>query len=304
MRWVTEAKPEGAVPLKRARGLARSDRRATRAKHPKPAIKRTLPATPPQQRVSAPILPAHLAKARAVRLNDPAAARGAPDAATADGAPPQPPESPEGGQGEAVPGWAGLGGAGAGGCVPIATAAAGGGDGGGGGVGDGAGGEDGGGGGEGPDMASLLAMHPMVNRPPGRPPRELPSVAGDVPQMTAGGQYVCPHEGCGKVFKDAGALRKHSHTHGKKNFVCHFEGCGRRFVDASKLKRHFLMHTGERKYRCPFVGCEKAFSLDFNLRSHMKSMHKQEIKANPGILKIKLEPNMEPFLPIMSPEEY
>ena len=259
LRWVTDEKPEGAVPLKRARGLGRSDRRATRAKHPLPQLlkEQKTPATPPP-RASAPVLPAHLAKAReAGRLGGGGGGSGALPAAA--------------------------GGSGAAGAAAAAAA-------------DGSLGA--------PDMASLLAMHPMVNgacTPRGQP--ALPRGARAAPRLTAEGQFICPFEGCGKVFKDAGALRKHSHTHGKKNFVCHFEGCGRRFVDASKLKRHFLMHTGERRYRCPFVGCEKAFSLDFNLRSHMKSMHKREIAANPGILKMKLEPNLDPFLHVLADDE-
>ncbi|KAJ6427714.1 hypothetical protein OIU84_023168 [Salix udensis] len=82
-------------------------------------------------------------------------------------------------------------------------------------------------------------------------------------------------EGCGKTFIDAGALRKHSHIHGERQYVCHYEGCGKKFLDSSKLKRHFLIHTGERDFVCPHEGCGKAFSLDFNLRSHMKA-HSQE----------------------------
>ncbi|KAF9690281.1 hypothetical protein SADUNF_Sadunf01G0179200 [Salix dunnii] len=78
-----------------------------------------------------------------------------------------------------------------------------------------------------------------------------------------------------ETFIDAGALRKHSHIHGERQYVCHYEGCGKKFLDSSKLKRHFLIHTGERDFVCPHEGCGKAFSLDFNLRSHMKT-HSQE----------------------------
>ena len=74
--------------------------------------------------------------------------------------------------------------------------------------------------------------------------------------------------------------------------------CGKRFGDMSKLKRHILcVHTGERRFRCPIRGCGKAFSLDFNLRSHIKSMHRKEVVASPEILKMKLTPDAEPFLP-------
>ncbi|KAF9608483.1 hypothetical protein IFM89_009849 [Coptis chinensis] len=87
--------------------------------------------------------------------------------------------------------------------------------------------------------------------------------------------FLCSYEGCGKTFVDAGALRKHSHIHGERQYICHYEGCGKKFLDSSKLKRHFLIHTGERHFVCPHEGCGKAFSLDFNLRAHMRT-HSQE----------------------------
>ncbi|XP_071691020.1 zinc finger transcription factor YY1-like [Rutidosis leptorrhynchoides] len=95
------------------------------------------------------------------------------------------------------------------------------------------------------------------------------------PEPTTEVLFLCSYEGCGKTFIDAGALRKHSHIHGERQYVCHYENCGKKFLDSSKLKRHFLIHTGERDFICPHEGCGKAFSLDFNLRSHMKT-HSQE----------------------------
>lgn len=38
---------------------------------------------------------------------------------------------------------------------------------------------------------------------------------------------LCPVEGCGKVFADQGALRKHSHVHGERQYICHYEACGK-----------------------------------------------------------------------------
>ena len=39
--------------------------------------------------------------------------------------------------------------------------------------------------------------------------------------------FLCSYEGCGKTFIDAGALRKHSHFHGERQYVFHWEGCGK-----------------------------------------------------------------------------
>ncbi|XP_008781553.2 zinc finger transcription factor YY1-like isoform X2 [Phoenix dactylifera] len=91
------------------------------------------------------------------------------------------------------------------------------------------------------------------------------------PEPTTEVLFLCSYEGCGKTFIDAGALRKHAHIHGERQYVCHFEGCGKKFLDSSKLKRHFLIHTGERAFICTHEGCGKAFSLDFNLRAHMRT---------------------------------
>ncbi|KAK3028236.1 hypothetical protein RJ639_037570 [Escallonia herrerae] len=114
--------------------------------------------------------------------------------------------------------------------------------------------------------ATLKAMKEKSN---------IPEAVEPEPEPTTEVLFLCSYEGCGKTFIDAGALRKHSHIHGERQYVCHYEGCGKKFLDSSKLKRHFLIHTGERDFVCPHEGCGKAFSLDFNLRSHMKT-HSQE----------------------------
>lgn len=47
------------------------------------------------------------------------------------------------------------------------------------------------------------------------------------PEPTTEVLFLCSYEGCGKTFIDAGALRKHSHIHGERQYVCHWEGCGK-----------------------------------------------------------------------------
>ena len=53
------------------------------------------------------------------------------------------------------------------------------------------------------------------------------------PEPTTEILFLCSFEGCGKTFVDVGALRKHAHVHGEKQFTCHYEGCGK--VISSKL---------------------------------------------------------------------
>lgn len=54
-----------------------------------------------------------------------------------------------------------------------------------------------------------------------------PEVPEPEPEPTTEVLFLCSYEGCGKTFIDAGALRKHSHIHGERQYVCHYEGCGK-----------------------------------------------------------------------------
>jgi hypothetical protein len=55
--------------------------------------------------------------------------------------------------------------------------------------------------------------------------------------------YSCQIFGCGKTFTDSGSLRKHTVTHGDKQFICPVDSCQKKFLDNSKLRRHMLVHT-------------------------------------------------------------
>ena len=54
-----------------------------------------------------------------------------------------------------------------------------------------------------------------------------PPASEPEPEPTTEVLFLCSFEGCGKTFIDAGALRKHSHIHGERQYVCHYEGCGK-----------------------------------------------------------------------------
>lgn len=56
---------------------------------------------------------------------------------------------------------------------------------------------------------------------------ENPVTAEPEPEPTTEVLFLCSYEGCGKTFIDAGALRKHSHIHGERQYVCHYENCGK-----------------------------------------------------------------------------
>lgn len=73
---------------------------------------------------------------------------------------------------------------------------------------------------------------------------------------------------CARVFTVFGAFRSHvlAAHHRPKN-QCAI--CGKHFSRSWLLKGHMRTHTGERPYRCPYVGCERAFADKSNLRSHL-----------------------------------
>ena len=59
------------------------------------------------------------------------------------------------------------------------------------------------------------------------------------PEPTTEVLFLCSYEGCGKTFIDAGALSKHAHIHGERQYVCHYEGCGK--VALSIILRCFTL---------------------------------------------------------------
>ncbi|KAG2235988.1 hypothetical protein INT48_004318 [Thamnidium elegans] len=55
------------------------------------------------------------------------------------------------------------------------------------------------------------------------------------------GRYYCPF--CNKAFNRPSSLRIHTYSHtGEKPFVCQEDGCGRQFSVQSNMRRHMRVH--------------------------------------------------------------
>ncbi|OBZ82278.1 Zinc finger protein C25B8.19c [Choanephora cucurbitarum] len=58
------------------------------------------------------------------------------------------------------------------------------------------------------------------------------------------------------------------HPQSLNRYRCH--QCQKTFSRPSSLRIHILSHTGEKPHVCPHLGCGKRFSVQSNMRRHLK----------------------------------
>uniref|UniRef100_A0AAY4E4Y7 C2H2-type domain-containing protein n=1 Tax=Denticeps clupeoides TaxID=299321 RepID=A0AAY4E4Y7_9TELE len=86
-------------------------------------------------------------------------------------------------------------------------------------------------------------------------------------------EHVCCWEDCAresKPFKAKYKLANHIRVHtGEKPFPCPFMGCDKVFARSENLKIHKRTHTGEKPFMCEFEGCDRRFANSSDRKKHM-----------------------------------
>ncbi|KIP06093.1 hypothetical protein PHLGIDRAFT_471984 [Phlebiopsis gigantea 11061_1 CR5-6] len=67
----------------------------------------------------------------------------------------------------------------------------------------------------------------------------------------------------------------------KRKYVC--AECHRRFLRPSSLRTHLIVHTGNKPYECPIVGCAKRYSTKSNMKRHARSHRCNDAHSTAGL---------------------
>ncbi|XP_050302552.1 zinc finger protein GLI4-like [Anthonomus grandis grandis] len=94
-------------------------------------------------------------------------------------------------------------------------------------------------------------------------------------EIKRGDEFTCFWEQCPRKTKPFNARYKlliHMRVHsGEKPNKCPFKGCNKAFSRLENLKIHQRSHTGERPYLCQFTGCSKCFSNSSDRAKHQRT---------------------------------
>lgn len=61
----------------------------------------------------------------------------------------------------------------------------------------------------------------------------------------------------------------------EKRLKCPYEGCDKAFNRPTRLEEHIRSHTNERPFKCPHIPCDKDYLRESHLKHHIKSAHSE-----------------------------
>ncbi|KAL5544949.1 hypothetical protein UlMin_008733 [Ulmus minor] len=96
-------------------------------------------------------------------------------------------------------------------------------------------------------------------------------------------QYIFHYEGCGKKFLDSSKLKRHFLIHTREiDFVCPHEGCGKVIISLPvctsldfNLRSHMKMHSQENYHIYPCPDCGKRYAHEYKLKNHITAHHEK-----------------------------
>ncbi|ORZ08998.1 hypothetical protein BCR42DRAFT_291872, partial [Absidia repens] len=53
-----------------------------------------------------------------------------------------------------------------------------------------------------------------------------------------------------------------------RKYIC--PHCTKSFSRPSSLRTHIFSHSGEKPFACPYQGCDRSFSVQSNMRRHIR----------------------------------
>ncbi|ESO07210.1 hypothetical protein HELRODRAFT_76371, partial [Helobdella robusta] len=80
--------------------------------------------------------------------------------------------------------------------------------------------------------------------------------------------WICPI--CQKEFKFLSVMKAHARG-GEKKFRCDWPNCGKAFCHTDNLKVHYRRHTDEKPYKCD--KCASSYRQKSGLKYHLEKAH-------------------------------